>query len=111
VSERSVTLRLCPVCKGHGTRVLGGAVFTAEVSRLVGGKRRGWLSLAGGLVLVVLDEAGPDLLDDMAAGVYDTQCDACQGLRVVDEQRMIEWGHELADQRMADAENGIPSWR
>lgn len=84
-SPREANFELCPDCQGHGTRVLHGAAFTAED----------------------LDEAGPEFVDDMLDGVYDTLCELCQGLRVATPARIKEYRELEAEWRLAQRENGV----
>ena len=72
---------VCPRCDGEGTVLnpeIGGATFTAEDF-----------------------EDDPDLADNLKSGVYDVQCPACKGNKVITEGDYKEWSDAEAE-RMQD---------
>jgi hypothetical protein len=77
---------LCPVCEGEGKTVnpnIDAHGLTAEDFR---------------------DD--PDFTEDYMSGVYDIQCAACHGERVVTKERIKELEQAAEDRALAARENG-----
>lgn len=77
---------LCPVCEGHGTTV------NPDID-------------ANGLTAEDFAD-DPDFAEDYMNGVYDIPCRACNGLRVIKEERMEELHQNAEDRRLAALEDG-----
>lgn len=65
---------VCPDCSGRGCHTLHGHAYTRDE----------------------LDELGPEFVEDMMAGVYDTSCDTCHGRTTIDKATFADWA-ELQD--------------
>lgn len=78
---------VCPDCHGEGHHVLHGAAFTGED----------------------LAELGPEFLDDMKAGVYDTQCDTCHGRTTIPADELDDYYEAVQDARTRWYESGCPA--
>jgi DnaJ-class molecular chaperone len=77
---------VCPVCKGEGTTVnpaIDCNGLTAEDFR---------------------DD--PDFAEGYMSGAYDITCQACDGRRVVSQERINELARNAADRRLAAREDG-----
>jgi hypothetical protein len=77
---------LCPVCNGEGTTV------NPNID-------------ANGLTADDFLE-DPDFREDYMSGVYDITCAACNGLRVVKTERIVELAQNAEDRRLAAREDG-----
>jgi hypothetical protein len=78
--------RVCPVCHGEGTTV------NPNID-------------AHGLTAEDFAE-DPDFAEAYWSGVYDEECRACGGLRVVTDDREDELAEHAADRRLAAREDG-----
>ena len=77
---------VCPVCNGEGKTV------NPSID-------------AGGLTREDFDE-DPDFREDYMSGMYDITCRACNGQRVVKQERLRELEQNAEDRRLAARENG-----
>lgn len=78
---------LCPVCEGRGTTVnpnIDGNGLTAEDFY-----------------------NDPDFAEDYFSGVFDVQCRACGGKRVITAERIEELDQNAADRELAYREDGV----
>jgi hypothetical protein len=77
---------VCPVCRGEGTTV------NPDID-------------SNGLTRDDFDN-DPDFAEDYLSGVYDIQCRACDGQRVVTRGRITELRENAAERRLAAMEDG-----
>jgi len=75
---------VCPVCEGEGTTV-NPAIDANGLDR---------------------DDYDPDFFEDYQNGVYDVQCGACHGQRVVTPDTPDRLSEAAADRRLAAMEDG-----
>ena len=77
---------VCPVCNGEGTTV------NPDID-------------ANGLTHEDFYD-DPDLREDYMSGLYNIICRACEGKRVIKQERLRELEENAADRRLAARENG-----
>lgn len=79
---------VCPICRGRGNYV------NPSID-------------SDGLTSADFEEAGDEFREDYLSGVYDVQCECCEGQRVVTRQQLRDYYERLDDHRTMLAERGI----
>ena len=81
---------LCPVCEGRGTTVNP----SIDANGITGSE---WAEMC---------HEDPDFAEEYWSGSYDITCRACDGKRVVTEERIGELQQHAEDRELAARENG-----